>query len=147
MQNKIYLLLLVLLVMFIHCTRNIESSQNLVLRYNEPASVWEESIPLGNGRIGMMPDGGIFSELIVLNDITMWSGSEDPETTDTDAFNYLPVIQDLLLRGNNLDAQNLMYKHFKSGGLGSAFGNGKDAPYGCFQLMMQYLQQSLVYQA
>lgn len=48
--------------MFIHCTRNIESSQNLVLRYNEPASVWEESIPLGNGRIGMMPDGGIFSE-------------------------------------------------------------------------------------
>ena len=25
--------------------------------FDKPASIWEESIPLGNGRIGMMPWG------------------------------------------------------------------------------------------
>jgi len=28
-----------------------------------------------------------------------------------------------------------MYKHFRCGGLGSSFGNAKDAPYGCFQML------------
>ena len=37
-----------------------------------PAERWEESLPLGNGRIGMMLYGGVFEEKIVLNDITMW---------------------------------------------------------------------------
>ena len=29
------------------------------LWYDEPAAQWEETLPLGNGRLGMMPDGGI----------------------------------------------------------------------------------------
>ena len=46
------------------------------LWYDEPAVQWEETLPLGNGRLGMMPDGGIGKEHIVLNEISMWSGSE-----------------------------------------------------------------------
>src|SRR5690606_40988986 len=98
----------------------------LALRYNSPATMWEETLPLGNGRIGMMPDGGVDSELIVLNDISMWSGSEDPAAFNPTAFDHLAEIRKLLLSGKNLDAQNLMYAHFRSGGLGSAFGQGKD---------------------
>jgi len=103
--------------------------------YKTPATVWEETIPLGNGRIGMMPDGGIENEHIVLNDITMWSGSTDPEALDPKAIEYLPKIRELLLKGDNSSAQKMMYKHFRCGGLGSAFGGGKDAPYGSFQLL------------
>ena len=40
-----------------------------------PAQIWEECYPLGNGHLGMMPDGGIEKETIVLNDITLWSGA------------------------------------------------------------------------
>ena len=29
------------------------------LYYTSPAAIWEETLPLGNGRLGMMPDGGI----------------------------------------------------------------------------------------
>lgn len=112
-----------------------EERQELALRYNTPADAWEETLPLGNGRIGMMPDGGIARERIVLNDITMWSGSEDPEAFSPNAIDYLPQIQALLLEGKNLEAQQMMYQHFRCGGLGSAFGNGKDAPYGAFQLV------------
>ncbi|HBK95233.1 MAG TPA: hypothetical protein DDZ69_09495, partial [Porphyromonadaceae bacterium] len=61
----------------------------------------------------MMPDGGIDKELIVLNDITMWSGSEDPEALNPEALNYLPRIRELLLTGKNGEAQRMMYDHFQ----------------------------------
>ena len=31
----------------------------MAYHFDEPASMWEETFPLGNGRIGLMPDGGI----------------------------------------------------------------------------------------
>lgn len=126
--------LLAALLMLLSCTTQQPQSE-LQLLFDEPANVWEATLPLGNGRIGMMPDGGISKENIVLNDITMWSGSEDPGALNPDAIKYLPAIRDLLLEGKNLDAQDLMYKYFRCGGLGSSFGGGKDAPYGCFQML------------
>ena len=54
------------------CTPDSHNAQQtLSLRYDQPGRIWEETLPLGNGRIGMMPDGGISREHIVLNDITM----------------------------------------------------------------------------
>lgn len=121
-------------LLLVGCTKS-EAPSELQLLFDAPATFWEATLPLGNGRIGMMPDGGIEKEQIVLNDITMWSGSEDPEALNPEAINYLPAIRELLLTGKNLEAQNLMYKYFRCGGQGSAFGNGKDAPYGCFQML------------
>ncbi|MDM1296158.1 glycoside hydrolase family 95 protein [Sphingobacterium sp. N143] len=112
-----------------------QQPDELTLRYHVPATAWEETLPLGNGRIGMMPDGGIDTELIVLNDISMWSGRKDPEAINPKAFPYLQEIRQLLLAGKNMAAQKLMYAHFRSGGQGSALGQGKDAPYGCFQML------------
>ena len=123
------------MLILISCSTSDESFQELTLRYNNPASTWEGTLPLGNGRIGMMPDGGVKSEQIVLNDITMWSGSEDEEALNHEAIKYLPEIQKLLLSGQNIEAQSLMYKYFRCGGLGSASGSGKDAPYGSFQIV------------
>ncbi len=108
--------------------------KNLILKYDSPASIWESTIPLGNGRLGMMPDGGTDTENIVLNDITMWSGSVE-NALNINAIDYLPQIRRYLLEGKNLEAQNLMYKQFRCNGPGSAFGQGKDAPYGCFQML------------
>lgn len=111
------------------------STQEMKMLFDKPADIWEQTLPLGNGRIGMMPDGGIDKEHIVLNDITMWSGSVDKDALNPEAINYLPQIRQLLLEGKNVDAQNMMYQHFRCGGKGSAFGAGKDAPYGCFQML------------
>lgn len=47
---------------------------NHQLYYTAPATIWEETLPLGNGRLGMMPDGGVDREHIVLNEISLWSG-------------------------------------------------------------------------
>lgn len=48
------------------------------LRYDRPATVWLEAVPLGNGRIGAMSFGGVGRDRVGLNDETLWSGS--PET-------------------------------------------------------------------
>lgn len=42
--------------------------------YGKPASVWEEALPLGNGRMGAMVFGGAISDKIQLNEETLWSG-------------------------------------------------------------------------
>ncbi len=124
-----------LYTLFISCTIVENDNQKLLLLYDSPAQIWEATLPLGNGRIGMMPDGGVNQEKIVLNDITMWSGSQDPNALNPEAIDYLPRIRQLLLDGENLEAQKLMYQHFRCNGQGSAFGQGKDAPYGSFQMV------------
>jgi alpha-L-fucosidase 2 len=128
------IVLLAMLLCLFACKRE-HNNQELLLSYDAPARIWEETLPLGNGRIGMMPDGGVEVEKILLNDITMWSGSEEPEALNPEAINYLPQIRQLLLEGNNLEAQRLMYDHFRCGGQGSALGSGKDTPYGSFQMV------------
>ena len=44
------------------------------LWYTAPASVWEEALPLGNGRLGGMVYGGILNEKIQLNEESVWYG-------------------------------------------------------------------------
>ena len=81
------------------------------LWYTAPASIWEETLPLGNGRLGMMPDGGVSREHIVLNEISLWSGSES-DYRNPEASKSLPAIRQLLFEGKNLEAQELMYRSF-----------------------------------
>ena len=55
--NSFFSFLLSLL--FLSCNSAHTDNDELALRYNSPAQLWEETLPLGNGRIGMMPDGGV----------------------------------------------------------------------------------------
>lgn len=108
------------------CT--VSEADDLDLLYYCPATIWEETLPLGNGHLGMMPDGGIARERIVLNEESMWSGSEH-DTRNPDALAALPGIRRLLLAGRNLEAQELMYDRFTC-------TKGSDHPsYGSYQLL------------
>lgn len=108
-------------------------SGSLSYHFDSPATAWEQTLPLGNGRIGLMPDGGVDSELFVLNEISMWSGSKQ-NADNPEAGKYLGEIRDLLFAGKNVDAQNLIYKTFTCGGAGSGGGHGWKVPYGSYQL-------------
>lgn len=107
---------------------------DLSIWFDRPAEQWEESLPLGNGRLGMMPDGGIQKEILVLNDITLWSGSVQ-DADNPDAAKYLPEIRKLLFEGKNDLAQDLVYKTFICKGAGSGRGNGADVPYGSYEIL------------
>nr|GMC78440.1 alpha-L-fucosidase 2 [Ipomoea batatas]GMC85473.1 alpha-L-fucosidase 2 [Ipomoea batatas] len=44
-----------------------ESSKPLEIRFNEPAKLWTDALPIGNGRLGAMVWGGVASETLNLN--------------------------------------------------------------------------------
>ena len=46
----------------------------LSLWYRQPATKWEEALPVGNGRIGAMVFGVSTSERLQLNEDTLWAG-------------------------------------------------------------------------
>lgn len=101
----------------------------LLISFDSPAEMWEETLPLGNGRLGAMPYGGIIKEKIILNEETMWKGSEwDP--SNPDAKNWLPIIRQKLLEGDNVEAQRLTQEHFTCSG-----GGGTNPKYGNYQTL------------
>ena len=131
-MKRLFLLLIPFLA-FIGCQRQPDVAiWNLT--YTAPAQIWEECFPLGNGHLGMMPDGGVEQETIVLNDITLWSGAPSDDSNPL-ALQSLPEIQRLLKEGRNDEAQNLMYETFVCGGEGSGHGHGAKVPFGCYQTL------------
>ncbi|WP_343524855.1 glycoside hydrolase family 95 protein [Pedobacter sp.] len=125
MKKLIYSFLILLFAL----SHSFAQSKLFKLWYNKPASRWEETLPLGNGRLGMMPDGGINSEHIVLNDITLWSGAPQ-DANHYEAYKTLPDIRKLILEGKNDEAQNLVNQNFVCTGKGSGGAN-----WGCFQVL------------
>ena len=130
---KRYALFVIVVLAFTACHEKLQ-----VTRWNlmdsASAQLWEECYPLGNGHLGMMPDGGIDKETIVLNDITLWSGAPSDDSNPL-ALESLPEIQRLLKEGKNDEAQNLMYETFVCGGQGSGHGQGAKVPFGCYQTL------------
>jgi alpha-L-fucosidase 2 len=110
----------------------------LKLSYTQPAKMWEETLPLGNGRIGMTPDGGVYKEKIVLNDITLWSGSPQ-DANNYEASKSLPEIRRLIMEGQNEEAQDLVNKNFVCLGPGSGGAQwGKYQTLGTLELNYGY---------
>jgi len=110
--------------------------------FEAPAKIWEESIPLGNGRIGFMPWSGVEKERVVLNEITLWSGQKQ-DADNPDAYQYLSEIRRLLFQGKNDEAQDLMYKTFTCKGKGSGGGEyGNYQNFGNLYLNFRYPDSS-----
>jgi len=90
-------------------TPDITNSQ--VLWYKEAAAVWEEALPLGNGRIGAMVFGDPHTERIQLNDDSLWPkdlGWDHPPGTSDD----LTQIRSLLVKGDIKTVDSLLVENF-----------------------------------
>jgi alpha-L-fucosidase 2 len=79
----------------------------LKLWYNQPAGmVWENALPIGNGRLGAMVYGNVAQETIQLNEHTVWSGG--PNRNDNPAaLASLPEIRKLIFEGKQKEAEKL----------------------------------------
>ena len=77
------------------------------LWYRQPARVWEEALPLGNGRLGAMVFGQGRDEVIQVNEESVWYGGE-VDRTNPDTLHYLPKIRELILNGEIGKAERLM---------------------------------------
>jgi len=68
------------------------------LFYRQPARVWTEALPIGNGRLGAMAFGGVAEDRLALNEDTLWTGRPH-EYHREGAARHLPEIRRLLWEG------------------------------------------------
>jgi alpha-L-fucosidase 2 len=73
--------LFVLFVLFVLGFSNARSADNnLLLWYEKPATKsMEEALPIGNGRMGALVFGAPDKERLCLNEISLWTGDENPD--------------------------------------------------------------------
>ena len=76
------------------------------LWYRQPATVWEEALPVGNGRLGAMIFGGVMDERLQLNEDSLWDGYP-LDASNPAALNVLPEVRKLLFEGKNKQAETL----------------------------------------
>src|SRR3954470_9130180 len=72
--------------------------QPLRLWYKQPAKVWTDALPLGNGRLGAMVFGRVKQELIQLNEATLWSGGPVRTNVNPDAYANLLLAREALFK-------------------------------------------------
>ena len=75
--------------------------------YQQPAEKFEESLPLGNGRLGALVYGHPADDAMVLNDITLWSGTPIDPDEDKGASRWIPEIRKALFAENYALADSL----------------------------------------
>ena len=79
---------------------------DLQLWYRQPASLWVEALPVGNGRLGAMVYGGVARERLQLNEDTLYAGG--PYTPiNSDARAALPKVRELIFAGRYAEAEKL----------------------------------------
>ena len=88
--------LFVLFTMLFVGQQFIFSQSANILWYKQPAQYFEETLVLGNGKVGASVFGGVATDQIYLNDITLWSGGPVNANMNPDAYKNLPAIREAL---------------------------------------------------
>ena len=102
---------IILSVILMGCNRNSESPVNsLKLWYKQPAAVWEEALPVGNGRLGAMVFGNPVNERLQINEESIWAGSKI-NNNNPNALKSLPELQKALFESRYKDALRIADKN------------------------------------
>ena len=83
----------------------------LSLWYDRPAARWEEALPLGNGRLGVMVYGGCVREELQINEETIWAGGPHSNVNPA-AREALPEVRRLIFEGRYKEAFDLCDENF-----------------------------------
>ena len=86
----------------------VNAQNDLALWYTTPARVWEEALPLGNGRLGAMVFGDTLKERIQFNENTLYSGEPDALNRSTCILPQYEKVRELLKQGKNTEAEEIM---------------------------------------
>lgn len=83
------------------------ADNNLKLWYNAPALEWNEALPIGNGRIGAMIEGGVEEDKIYLNEDSLWAGYAETKDKE-EAYRYLEQVRNYIYKGEYKQAQDVI---------------------------------------
>lgn len=102
MKNNILAFCLLIFLVGNSCTESTHK-----LWYNKEAAHFEECLVLGNGKMGASVFGGVNSDKIYLNDITLWAGEPVDPNMNPEAHKFLPAIREALANENYRLADSL----------------------------------------
>lgn len=88
-----------------------DSNPHLQLHYKAPASAWSEALPIGNGRLGAMIYGGTDTELLQLNEDSVWYGGPQ-DRTPKNANGNLAKLRQLIRDEKHAEAEALASEAF-----------------------------------
>ena len=106
MKNRICLMLLAAIL----ALNTVAQQPPMRLWYDRPGEYFEESLPIGNGKIGASIYGGVASNTIFLNDITLWTGKPTDPNLDAGASQWIPQIRSALFAENYALADSLQLR-------------------------------------
>lgn len=87
-------------------------NQHLHLHYPTPSTEWNQALPIGNGRLGAMVHGRTTTELLQLNEDSVWYGGPQPDRTPRDALRNLPLLREHIRAGRHAEAEELIRTAF-----------------------------------
>jgi alpha-L-fucosidase 2 len=110
-RQSAYYSFFILSVFVAGCSKSSEIPDNsLKLWYKQPAAVWEEALPVGNGRLGAMIFGDPVNERLQINEESIWAGSRI-NNNNPKALKSLPLLQKALFEGRYKDALGIADKN------------------------------------
>ncbi|MBQ7420759.1 MAG: glycoside hydrolase family 95 protein [Prevotella sp.] len=77
------------------------------LWYDKPATFFEESLPIGNGKMGALIYGHPDDDVLHLNDITFWTGKPVDRNEGSGAAEWIPKIREALFHEDYAKADSL----------------------------------------
>jgi alpha-L-fucosidase 2 len=93
MNKHLYWLIFSLLIIGVEFC---QAQSTNTLWYKQPAQYFEESLVLGNGKMGASVFGGVASDQIYLNDATLWSGEPVNPNMNPEAYKNLAAVREAL---------------------------------------------------
>lgn len=109
MQSNRFIKLFLLFICFSFCGK-VSAQSDHILWYKQAADYFEESLVLGNGKMGATVFGGVDSDKIYLNDITLWSGEPVNANMNPEAYKNLAAVREALKNENYKLAEELNKK-------------------------------------
>jgi alpha-L-fucosidase 2 len=108
MKRFTFIVVIVLLSSAFH----LMAQDKNVIWYDSPAKVWEEALPIGNGRLGAMVFGGCKKERIQFNENTLYSGEPDCDA-NINISEDLKKVRMLLHEGKNDEAEAIILRNWR----------------------------------
>ena len=82
---------------------SVMATEPMTMEYDTPAQVWNEALPIGNGRLGGMVFGGPSLERIQLNEDTFWAGGPTGDSLAPHAKEHVDELRNMILAGRSAE--------------------------------------------
>jgi len=96
-----------MLLLTVTTTAYAQKQPPMKLWYDRPAQYFEESLPIGNGKLGALVYGGTDTCTLHLNDITLWTGKPVDHQEGAGAAEWIPEIRQALFAEDYARADSL----------------------------------------